>query len=138
MGDGGELFELCSIFGIGSNALVQYYFGQVILAIQQCHKKGIIHRDIKPENILLTKKDKRVKLIDFGTAWDEINTDVVGAGNGSTKRKIYYHFIGTPHYMAMENIHNQGSYQQSDIYSMGILLYNLITGFCPYLSDSEY
>lgn len=71
-------------------------------AVKSIQEQGIVHRDLKPENIMLTKDKKAVKLIDFGTAWDTLNPEMKGAGNGSTGRKIFDHFVGTPQFMAKE------------------------------------
>jgi 3-phosphoinositide dependent protein kinase-1 len=121
--EGGELFDHCTIWGFIPRALIQFYFALIVRAVQEIHDKGIVHRDLKPENILVTGEDRRLKLVDFGTAWDLIEPEKKGAGNGSTRRKVYDHFIGTPNYMSMESIHNRGSYKATDVYSMGCILY---------------
>ena len=85
-----------------------YYSWQIIEALEEIQEKGIVHRDLKPENIMLTEDQKEIKLIDFGTCWDTKNPEMKGAGNGSTGRKVYDHFVGTPHYMPEEAIRNKG------------------------------
>lgn len=98
--EGGELWGRCRTFGLLSDALVRHFFCQVLRAVEQLHSTfDIVHRDIKPENVLLTS-DNRVKLIDFGTAKDLSRPDLKGSGNGTRRRKVFEHYVGTPNYMA--------------------------------------
>jgi hypothetical protein len=106
-------------------------FVQVCHAIQHAHQKGIIHRDIKPSNILVTMHDgvPVPKVIDFGIAkaTGEPLTD-------KTLFTVYGHFIGTPAYMSPEQAEMSGLDvdTRSDIYSLGVLLYELLTGKTPF------
>jgi len=106
-------------------------FAQVCNAIQHAHQKGIIHRDIKPSNILVTLHDgvPVPKVIDFGIAKaiEEKLTD-------KTLFTVYGHFIGTPAYMSPEQAEYSGLDidTRSDIYSLGVLLYELLTGKTPF------
>ena len=106
-------------------------FIQVCHAIQHAHQKGIIHRDIKPSNILITHYDgvPAPKVIDFGIAKavEEKLTD-------KTLFTLYGNFIGTPAYMSPEQAEYSGLDidTRSDIYSLGVLLYELLTGKTPF------
>jgi serine/threonine protein kinase len=92
-------------------------------ALQYAHEQGIVHRDIKPENILMDK-DGRVKIADFGIA------KILGDGGGSnlTAEQV----IGTPHYMSPEQIEKpQTVDHRADIYSLGVVFYEMLTGELP-------
>jgi serine/threonine protein kinase/tetratricopeptide (TPR) repeat protein len=105
-------------------------FASVCQAIQHAHTKGIIHRDIKPTNILVTRQDGRpvVKIIDFGVA--------KAMGQQLTEKTLFTNFaqmIGTPLYMSPEQAEQSGVDidTRSDIFSLGVLLYELLTGSTP-------
>jgi hypothetical protein len=106
-------------------------FLQVCHAIQHAHQKGIIHRDIKPSNILVTLLDgvPVPKVIDFGIA-----KAMRGKLTDLTLFTAYEHFIGTPAYMSPEQAVISGCDvdTRSDIYSLGVLLYELLTGRTPF------
>jgi serine/threonine protein kinase len=110
-------------------------FVQVCQAIQHAHQKGIIHRDIKPSNILVTHNDgvPMPKVIDFGIAkaTQQPLTD-------KTLFTAFDQFIGTPAYMSPEQaeMNASGIDMRSDIYSLGILLYELLTGTTPWDAKS--
>ncbi len=112
----------------------------LLLALKDLQEKSIVHRDLKPENILLNNTDPEqppIKLIDFGTSYDVSNGEC-GAGNGSTGRKVYTHFVGTAHYMPVEFVRNKGSYLASDVYSFAVILYQMIVGFVLYKGETDW
>jgi eukaryotic-like serine/threonine-protein kinase len=107
-------------------------FIKVCQAIQHAHQKGIIHRDIKPSNILVTLQDgvPVPKVIDFGIAKATV-------GQTLTEKTLYtqlQQFVGTPAYMSPEQAEMSGLDidTRSDIYSLGVLLYELLTGSTPF------
>src|SRR6185503_14751412 len=94
-------------------------------ALQYAHEQGVLHRDIKPENILLDAKG-RVKIADFGIAKlvgeDQPNVTLTNTGAA----------LGTPHYMAPEQLKSPGDVdQRADIYSLGVVFYEMLTGELP-------
>jgi eukaryotic-like serine/threonine-protein kinase len=107
-------------------------FIQVCHAVQHAHQKGIIHRDLKPSNVLVTQLDGKPvpKVIDFGIAkatGQQLLTD-------KTLFTAFQQFIGTPAYMSPEQAGMSGEDidTRSDIYSLGVLLYELLSGYLPF------
>ncbi len=108
-----------------------HLFMKVCHAVQHAHQKGIIHRDLKPSNVLVTLHDAEPvpKIIDFGVA--------KALGQKLTERTLYtafQHMVGTPAYMSPEQAELSGLDvdTRSDIYSLGVLLYELLTGVTPF------
>lgn len=98
---------------------------EIIEAIEYIHKNGIIHRDIKPDNIMISK-DGSVKVMDFGIAKVLSNTTVTDAGS----------LLGSPAYMSPEQVMGGDITFKSDIFSIGVLIYKLITNISPFASSS--
>ena len=115
-----------------SEERTKYLFTQILDAIGYAHEKGVIHRDIKPANILITKEDE-VKIIDFGIVKILQDDDKPGTTKTGTK-------IGTPIFMSPEQILAKSVDQRSDIYALGVTLFQMVTGKAPYdytLSEFE-
>ncbi len=101
--------------------------GQIALALGYAHKAGIVHRDVKPENILFRENGAAV-LTDFGIAKTiTSNTNLTRAGT----------VIGTPKYMSPEQTDGLGNDPRTDIYSLGIILFEMLTGHVPYDSENS-
>lgn len=97
----------------------------VARALDYAASKGYVHRDVKPENIMIREEDGRVVLMDFGIARDNDNT-LTRTGKA----------IGTPYYMSPEQTKGATVDHRSDIYSLGVVLYQMLTGYVPYDADS--
>ncbi len=127
---GVSIIEYCQTHTLNFHARLDL-FVQVCRAIQHAHQKGIIHRDIKPSNVLVTEVDGTPvpKIIDFGIAKA---TDA--RLNTKTAITIHGQLVGTPAYMSPEQtkLNNQHVDTRTDIYSLGVLLYELLTGTTPF------
>ncbi len=105
------------------------YLIQACGGLHAAHLKGVVHRDVKPENFFVTKTDQ-VKVMDFGIAKKATDTDEITV-DGKTS--------GTPIYMSPEQIRDYGAVTPvSDVYSMGVVAFELLTGEVPFDSDDAY
>ena len=141
--NGGDLWHRKVIYGIPCEKLIKYYFIQIIQAVKHIHSFNIVHRDLKPENIMVTKDNKIIKIIDFGSSLDidgtEFEKKIEEMKKKEKKRRPdFVHFVGTPNYMAPECVHNQFSDKRCDLWSLGCILYDLYVGFPPFNGASEY
>ena len=98
-------------------------------ALYYCHQKGVYHRDLKPENLLLAS-DGHLKIIDFGIAFMEGAPRVTWRG--------FSGLMGTPEYMAPEQIKGERGGASTDIYAMGCLTYHLLSGTPPFTGDNPF
>ncbi|KAM6986884.1 cGMP-dependent protein kinase 1-like [Aplochiton taeniatus] len=116
---GGELWTLLRDRGSFDDSTTRFYTGCVLEALAFLHCRGIIYRDLKPENIILDQRGY-AKLVDFGFS------KKVGLGQKT------WTFCGTPEYVAPEIILNKGHDQSADCWSLGILIYELLSGSPPF------
>ncbi|HZW09751.1 MAG TPA: serine/threonine-protein kinase [Phycisphaerales bacterium] len=127
---GEPITQYCERQGLGVRARLAL-FRQVCLAVQHAHQKGIIHRDIKPSNVLVVGTDAgpAPKVIDFGIA-KATNSELTE----KTLLTERHQLVGTPEYMSPEQAEGSGEDidTRSDIYSLGVLLYELLTGSTPF------
>ena len=100
---------------------------EVLEALEYIHGKGVVHRDLKPENIMIDAEDN-IKLIDFGIA-----------GDAAARRLTYANFtatLGTADYISPEQVKGKRGDGRSDIYSVGVILYEMLTGTLPFCGSS--
>lgn len=135
---GGDLLQFILENGCFREDAARRLFGQICKAVRYLHERSIVHRDLKPENILLTCKvvdQMQPKLADFGLARKNMKT------------KDCKTFCGTPHYFAPEVIHTfrdkesglpAGYGTQADMWSLGVILYIMLSGIPPFEEDGLY
>jgi serine/threonine-protein kinase len=103
------------------------YIQQVLAALSYAHSRGVIHRDIKPANIMVTSQGV-VKLMDFGIAKSRTEQDLTRPGTT----------MGSLYYMSPEQVRGGTVDARSDIYSVGVMMYELLAGRRPFVADSAY
>jgi len=108
-----------------SNEEAVRIMGQILLAMRLAHTRGIVHRDLKPQNVLLTP-DGNAKVTDFGIAVAFAETSLTQTNS----------MLGSVHYLSPEQARGSKATVQSDIYAMGIIFYEMLTGHIPYDGDS--
>ena len=108
-----------------SNQEAVRIMGQILLAMRLAHTRGLVHRDLKPQNILLTP-DGTAKVTDFGIAVAFAETSLTQTNS----------MLGSVHYLSPEQARGSKATVQSDIYAMGIIFYEMLTGHIPYDGDS--
>ena len=102
-----------------------FFMTQILRAVQHAHDKGIVHRDIKPQNIILLKNGN-IKVTDFGIA----------RFSRSETRTLTEQAIGSVHYIAPEQAKGEYTDEKADIYSLGVVLYEMLAGSVPFEADS--
>lgn len=102
-----------------------HFTEQILLALQHAHEKGIVHRDIKPQNIMMLR-DGAIKVTDFGIA----------RFADSETRTMTDKAIGSVHYISPEQARGENTDDKSDIYSVGVMLFEMLTGQLPFEADS--
>jgi len=119
----GDLFDLIEKKGVLEETLARFYLAEVILALEYLHEAEIIYRDLKPANVLIDS-EFHAKLADFGLAKEKVN-----------KVNPAMTMAGSPAYLPPEIVAKKGATYASDIYGLGPLLYELLTGKTPYYAD---
>lgn len=124
--DGHDLRDIIDFSAPLPPSVAALIIREVAKGIEYTHNKSVIHRDIKPSNILISHHGE-IKLIDFGVAKDETPSKLTLTGM----------IVGTPSYMSPEQANGDPLGAQSDIYSLGVLLYEMLTGVKPFLGDTN-
>lgn len=120
---GGELFTYLRNAGKFSNSTASFYAAEIILALQYLHEHNVVYRDLKPENLLLDR-DGHLKITDFGFA-----------------KRLHdrtWTLCGTPEYLAPEIIQSKGHNKAVDWWALGILIYEMLTGYPPFFDDTAF
>ncbi|EYC24673.1 hypothetical protein Y032_0013g2044 [Ancylostoma ceylanicum] len=117
---GGDLFTRLSKEVMFTEEDVKFYLAELTLALEHLHSLGIVYRDLKPENILLDA-DGHIKVTDFGLSKESIDNE-----------KKTYSFCGTIEYMAPEVINRRGHSCAADFWSLGVLMFEMLTGHLPF------
>ncbi len=128
--DGESLSKMISRGGSIPMATAIHTVRQIASALEAAHARGIVHRDLKPDNIYLVKQgqdDHFVKVLDFGIA------KVGGANSKLTRTGMIF---GTPHYMSPEQAAGQSVDNRTDIYALGVIMYEMFTGKVPFDGDT--
>ncbi len=105
------------------------YLGRIARALSVVHAQGLVHRDLKPPNIML-REDGEVVLIDFGIA-----KNLADGGGSSTRTGV---LRGSPYYMSPEQAQGEELDARSDLYSLGVIFYEMLTGSKPYLAAPRW
>jgi serine/threonine-protein kinase len=122
---GESLDKLSERVGAISPERAAYIIDQILSALEHAHRGGVVHRDVKPANVMVTDEGS-IKIMDFGIA------RVLGA----EQKTVDFRLMGTPAYMSPEQVLGEEVDGRSDLYSVGVLFYRLLTGALPFAADT--
>ncbi|GFS07387.1 3-phosphoinositide-dependent protein kinase 1 [Elysia marginata] len=132
----GELLGYLHKLSVFDVPCTRFYTAEVIVALEYLHRLGIIHRDLKPENILLSD-DMHIKITDFGTS-KVLQLDEYGKPVSPPEQKKKNSFVGTAEYVSPEVLNNQPANFGSDLWALGCIVYQCLSGSMPFRSGNEY
>ncbi|KAI8492692.1 3-phosphoinositide dependent protein kinase-1 [Branchiostoma belcheri] len=124
----GELLPYIQKLGSFDEECTRFYTAEIILALEHLHGLGIIHRDLKPENILLDEH-MHIQITDFGTA------KILDPGNNQARANS---FVGTAQYVSPELLTNKAACKSSDLWALGCIIYQMVSGLPPFRAGNEY
>ncbi|XP_047027251.1 3-phosphoinositide-dependent protein kinase 1 isoform X1 [Helicoverpa zea] len=138
----GELLSYINQVGSFELNVAKFYAAELLMALEKMHAKGIIHRDLKPENILLDE-NMHLQIADFGTAKilepEEIRASPNNADNDAqNERSRKISFVGTPQYVSPELLHDCVDTRASDLWALGCIIYQMISGLPPFRAATEF
>jgi serine/threonine-protein kinase len=125
--DGKDLKSMIRMMGQLSSGKTISIARQVCEGLEEAHKLGVVHRDLKPQNIMVDEEGN-ARIMDFGIARSIKEKGITAAGV----------MIGTPEYMSPEQVEGKDVDQRSDIYSLGVILYEMVTGRVPFEGDTPF
>ncbi|MSO35455.1 MAG: hypothetical protein EXQ50_07155 [Acidobacteria bacterium] len=105
------------------------HYNRTCMRVESAHKAGILHRDLKPENILLPESGTGPKVVDFGVA--KLSTNPTGGGTMAGAGTI----VGTPAYMAPEQLRGEGVDGRADVFSLGVMTFEMLTGAVAFANE---
>ncbi len=123
---GESLRDLLNAHGLLAPAQTADVLLQVLAALEHAHREGIVHRDVKPENVMVTREGV-AKVADFGLARAYADARVTQAG----------HVTGTVQYLAPEQLHGEPADPRTDLYSLGVVAFELLTGRVPFNAETQ-
>jgi len=144
LGKRGDMFRFIKRMAAKEVDVTQFYAAELVQALQHLHSLKIVHRDLKPENILLDA-GMHILVTDFGSAklLEEVPTS--SEKNGEEEREgekpsggRRSSFVGTAQYVSPEVLTGQPTSPASDLWALGCILYQMVTGMCPFVSQTEY
>ncbi|CAH0694200.1 unnamed protein product [Spodoptera exigua] len=137
----GELLSYINQVGSFELNVAKFYAAELLMALEKMHAKGIIHRDLKPENILLDE-NMHLQIADFGTAKilepEEIRASSNNADDTQNERSRKISFVGTPQYVSPELLHDGVDTRASDLWALGCIIYQMISGLPPFRAATEF